>query len=134
MTKRSKLFILSTCAIGFCAVITPIVVMSLSKTKKPIDNEENISKKEKTDNFFPDWKVEMFDDFIVFENDKNIFNENIIAYFIQQTIKRLRVGEGQLKYDYKFNESKTILNIWVELKTKEGNIQRKKYYFSVDEL
>ncbi|EFF41285.1 MHO_1590 family protein [Mycoplasmopsis alligatoris] len=96
--------------------------------------EENIKKQNTPQEVFPEWSPEMLNEYVIIEKNKNIFNKNVIAFFIQQTLKRLRVSQKSLKYKYKFNEQLTEFTIWLELKITSDYIARKKYHFSIDVL
>lgn len=99
-------------------------------TRKPSEHQELLKK---ADDVFPHWENNAFDKFTKYKNNEVILDEELVSYFIIQSIKRISTSRGTLEYSYKF--SKNFKNLDIFLKWTDGKtIKRKNYTFFIDSL
>ncbi|VEU76627.1 MHO_1590 family protein [Mycoplasmopsis columbina] len=106
MKKRKKIF-LSIGAIGaICAITIPLAMISQKKTKD--DKLTKIDSLKTFDNIFPTLNEKNYYKYIRIENEKPVFDINVIPKLIKDIVANFQIGEGELYFDYEIVTNSTI--------------------------
>ncbi|MGZ9431692.1 MHO_1590 family protein [Mycoplasma sp. CB776] len=117
--KKKKIILYSSLSVASVIAITiQVIYLALksedsSKNKKITNNNESFFLTE--NDIFPEVDAREYYDYIEIENGEPVINDKMISFFITDIIKRLGVSYGDIKFNYKYENKKSVLVefIWI---------------------
>ncbi|MGZ9428553.1 MHO_1590 family protein [Mycoplasma sp. 1012] len=132
--KKKKIILYYSLSVASVIAITiPVIYLALksedtSKNKKIKNNNESFFLTE--NDIFPEVDAREYYDYIEIENGEPVINDKMISFFITDIIKRLGVSYGDIKFNYKYENKKSVLVefIWIN----EDQKVYKNYHLNIE--